>query len=82
MSNYLNPLTETVFFSACCVVTHSFVCILCIVFRNARQCLLYVFVVGYKNKFFLLQAGFLWMNRLREHCLRIVLENYFANTSS
>ena len=28
MSNYLNPLTEAVFFSASCVVTHSVVCTL------------------------------------------------------
>ena len=29
MSHYLNPLTETVFFSGCCVLTHSVVCTLC-----------------------------------------------------
>ena len=44
MSNYLNPLIETVFFSTCCVVTHLVVCTLCIVAGNRRQCLLCVFI--------------------------------------
>ena len=44
MSNYLNPLTETVFFSACCVVTHSVVCTLWIIVGNTRQCLLNIFI--------------------------------------
>ena len=54
MSNYLNPLTEAVFFSASCVVTHSVVCTLCIVVGIMRQCLLYVYVVCYKNMLLLL----------------------------
>ena len=56
--NYLNSLTEIVFFSACCGLTHSVVCTSCIVVGNTKQCLLYVlfllyalFVVCYKNKF-------------------------------
>ena len=54
--NYLNSLNETVFFSACCGLTHSVVCTSCIVVGNTRQCLLYVLfyvlvVVCYKNKF-------------------------------
>ena len=58
MSNYSIPLTETVFFSACCVVTHSIVCTLCTGVGNRRQCLLYVFcVVCYKSKFLLLWLG-------------------------
>ena len=44
MSNYLNPLAETVFFAACCGLPHSVVCISCIVVGNTRQCLLYVFI--------------------------------------
>ena len=38
MSHYLNPLTETVFFSAGCVVTHSVVCTLCSVPGYAHLC--------------------------------------------
>ena len=41
-SCYFNPLTETVFFSACCGSTHWVVCTSCIVVGNTRQCLLYV----------------------------------------
>ena len=44
MSNHLNPLAETVFFAACCGLTHSVVCISCIVVGNTGQCLLYVFI--------------------------------------
>ena len=45
MSNHLNPLAETsVFFAACCGLTHSIECISCIVVGNTRQCLFYVFI--------------------------------------
>ena len=44
MSNYLNPLTEIVFLSVCCVVTHLVMCTLCIVVGNRRRCSLYVFI--------------------------------------
>ena len=44
ISNHLNPLAGTVFFAACCGLTHSVVYISCIVVGNTRQCLLYVFI--------------------------------------
>ena len=42
--NYLSPLADTVFFAACCGLTHSVVCTSNIVDGNTRQCLLYVLI--------------------------------------
>ena len=50
MSNHLKSLAETVFFAACCGLTHSVVCMSCIVVGNTRQCLLYVFYLSFATK--------------------------------
>ena len=50
MSDYLYSLTETVFFSACCVLTPSVVCTVCIVVGNRRKCVLSVFSVSVRER--------------------------------